>query len=281
MSGALFLCGTPIGNLEDISLRVLRILREADLIAAEDTRHTRKLLSHYDIHTPMVSYSEHNHASRGPELAARMKAGALVALVSDAGMPGISDPGEDLVRLCLRENIPVTSVPGPSALILALASSGLSTRSFVFEGFIPREGGKRKTFLASLSREERTMVIYESPRRLLRTLEDLAEILGDREASLLREGTKIHEENLRGRLSSIRRDLEKRPEVLGECTLVVAGRPAGEIALDPGEMENILRSLLAQGLSRKDAVERASATGVMPRNEIYRIMLSLRPDELK
>lgn len=275
LSGTLFLCGTPIGNLEDISLRVLRILKEADLIAAEDTRHTRKLLSHYDIHTRLISYNEHNHAVRGPEIIEKMKAGLQIALVSDAGMPGISDPGEDLVRLCIRENITVTSVPGPSALLLALASSGLSSRAFVFEGFIPREGKKRKTFLENMALEKRTIVIYESPRRLLKTLDDLAISLGDRQASLMREGTKLHEENLRGRLSEISLELGKRPEVRGECTLVIEGWAGKEKEPDPKELENLLRSLLAEGLSRKDAVARAVEICRMPRNEIYRLMLSL------
>ncbi|MFH0802097.1 MAG: 16S rRNA (cytidine(1402)-2'-O)-methyltransferase [bacterium] len=275
LSGALFLCGTPIGNLEDISLRVLRILKEADLIAAEDTRHTRKLLAHYDIHTKLLSYNEHNHAARGPELIEKMKSGSRVALVSDAGMPGISDPGEELVRLCIREEIPVTAVPGPSAVLLALASSGLSTRAFVFEGFIPRGGGKRKEFLENMALERRTIVLYESPRRLIKTIDEFIGALGDRQASLLREGTKLYEENLRGRLSEICLELGKRPEVRGECTLVIEGRAGEEKEADPQEIENLLRSLLAQGLSRKDAVSRAVEMSRMPRNEIYRLMLSL------
>jgi len=275
LSGALFLCGTPIGNLEDISLRVLRILKEADLIAAEDTRHTRKLLSHYDIHTRLISYNEHNHDVRGPEIIEKMKAGLRIALVSDAGMPGISDPGEDLVRLCIREEISVTAVPGPSAVLLALASSGISTRSFVFEGFIPREGKKRKEFLENLAAERRTIVLYESPRRLIKTIEELIGALGDRQASLLREGTKLYEENLRGRLSEICLELAKRPEVRGECTLVIEGRAVEEKDADPQEIVDLLRSLLEQGLSRKDAVARAVGMSRMPRNEIYRLMLSI------
>ena len=194
MPGRLYLCATPIGNLEDITYRVVRILKEVDLIAAEDTRHTKKLLNHLEINTPLTSYHEHNKATKGPILIEKLKEGLNIALVSDAGTPGISDPGEDLVRLAHENNILVTPVPGASAVISGLIISGLSTRRFAFEGFLPADNKERKERLKKLSKEDRTIVLYEAPHRLSKTLEALYEALGNRKISIIRELTKQYEE---------------------------------------------------------------------------------------
>src|SRR6202158_6415556 len=197
-TGCLSLVATPIGTLEDITLRAIRILKEADVIACEDTRHTHKLLQHYGIKKEMVSYHEHNELTRSPELVIELEQGAKVALVSDAGTPGISDPGHHLVTLCLRHHIPVVPIPGPSASIAALAASGLPTEKFLFVGFLPSRAGARRKALDALKSEPRMIVLYEAPHRLVETLADAAEILGPRTAVVAREITKIHEEFLRG-----------------------------------------------------------------------------------
>ena len=194
MAGTLYVCATPIGNLEDITLRVLRILKEADLIAAEDTRHTRGLLEHFDIHTPLTSYHEHNKEEKGPWLADQLAEGKSIALVSDAGMPAISDPGEPLVALCRTRGIPVTVLPGPCALVTALAGSGFPGRQFCFEGFLPADKKERRERLAALTDETRTMILYEAPHRIKKTLAELAEALGgDRLMMVCRELTKQYE----------------------------------------------------------------------------------------
>lgn len=219
----LYLVPTPIGNLEDLTLRALRILREVDLIACEDTRTSAKLLRHYGITTPTTSYHAHNEARKAAELVARMEAGARVALITDAGTPGISDPGFYLVRECLRRRIPVVALPGPTAFVPALAASGLPTDRFVFEGFLPVKKGRQKR-LAELAAEPRTIVLYESPHRLLRTLDDLARALGEeRPAVVARELTKAFEEFARGTLRTLHAYYAAQPRVRGELVLVVAG----------------------------------------------------------
>src|SRR6202045_1994927 len=204
LAPGLYLVGTPIGNLEDITLRALRVLKEADLIACEDTRQTQKLLQHYAIHKEMVSYHAHNELMRAPELVIQLEEGAQVALVSDAGMPVVSDPGHRLVVLCLRHHIPVVPIPGPSAFVAALAASGLPTDEFLFVGFLPPRAGAPRKALEALKDEPRALVLYEAPHRLAETLEDAADILGSRPAVVAREVTKIHEEFLRGSLAELR-----------------------------------------------------------------------------
>jgi 16S rRNA (cytidine1402-2'-O)-methyltransferase len=220
--GRLFVVSTPIGNLEDITLRALRVLREVHLIAAEDTRHTRKLLAHFDIHTPLSSFYQHRQFSQAPALVRRLLGGASLALVTDAGTPGISDPGAVLVRLAIEAGIEVTPVPGPAAATTLLSVSGLDTHAFVFEGFLPIKPGRKRRVLEGLARERRTLVFYESPHRLAKTLALMLEVLGDRPAAVGRELTKVFEEITRGRLSAaLERYREK--TVKGELTIAVAG----------------------------------------------------------
>src|SRR5207237_436477 len=222
-SGCLYLVGTPIGNLEDITLRALRILKEVAQVACEDTRHTQKLLTHYDIHKPLVSYHEHNELTRAPELVVALERGAKIALVSDAGMPLVSDPGHRLVTLCLRHHVPVVPIPGPSALLASLSASGLPSEEFLFVGFLPARSGGRRRALERLRIEERTIILYEAPHRVEECITDAMEILGDRPACLAREVTKPPEEFVRGKLSEIAAALEQRPARV-ELTLVI-GRP--------------------------------------------------------
>src|SRR5215468_11657420 len=201
--GCLYLVGTPIGNLEDITLRAIRILKESSQIACEDTRHTQKLLSHFDIQKPLISYHEHNELTRAPELVLAMEQGAKIALVSDAGTPLVSDPGHRLVTLCLRHHIPVVPVPGPSALLASLSASGLPGEEFLFVGFLPARSGERRRALERLRIEDRTIILYEAPHRVAECVREAREILGDRPACLAREVTKLHEEFIRGKLSEI------------------------------------------------------------------------------
>src|SRR3989441_6082892 len=209
--GCLYLVGTPIGNLEDITLRALRILKEVDQIACEDTRHTQKLLTHYDIHKPLVSYHEHNELTRAPELVVALEQGAKIALVSDAGMPLVSDPGYRLVTLSLRHHLPVVPIPGPSALLAALSASGLPNDEFLFAGFLPARSGERRRALERLRIEDRTIIFYEAPHRIEETLSEALEILGDRPACLAREVTKLHEEFRRASLSGLLASLAGKP----------------------------------------------------------------------
>ncbi len=224
--GRLFVVSTPIGNLEDITLRALRVLREADLIAAEDTRHTRKLLAHFDLHTPLTSFYQHQQFRQAPGLVRRLQEGASVALVTDAGTPGVSDPGAVLVRMALEAGIEVTPVPGPAAAIALLSVSGLDTHAFVFEGFLPVKAGRKRRVLAALAREPRTLVFYESPHRLAKTLALMLEVFGDRPAAVGRELTKVFEEITRGTLAAALERYRDRA-VKGELTIAVAGSPGG------------------------------------------------------
>src|SRR6266478_2543503 len=220
---SLYLVATPIGNLEDITLRALRVLKEVDLIACEDTRQTLKLLSHYGIQTRLVSYHEHNEMTKASELVVDLEGGAKIALVTDAGMPGISDPGFRLIALAIRHHVPVVPIPGASAFLAALVASGLPTDSFRFSGFLPAKSGQRRKLLESVRESPRTQVFYEAPHRLLETLSDVSEILGDaRHVVVAREVTKIHEEFLRGRAGVILEQLKARGDVKGEITLLIA-----------------------------------------------------------
>lgn len=274
MSGTLYLCATPIGNLEDISFRVLNLLRSCDLIAAEDTRHTLKLLNHFEITTPMVSYHEHNKQSKGPYLIEKLKKGTSIALVTDAGMPAISDPGEDLVRLCYENEIPVTVAPGPSAVITALALSGMPTRRFLFEGFLPTEKKERRMVIASLEKETRTILLYEAPHHLIATLKELAECLGNRRAACIRELTKKYEEVRKGGLEELLSFYQENPPK-GEFVVVIEGQ-SKEI-LRQREIENWeklsieehMTQYLEQGMNEKDAMKQTAKDRGVSKREIY------------
>ncbi len=274
-SGCLYLVATPIGNLEDITLRALRILREADQIACEDTRHTQKLLTHYDIHKPLVSYHEHNEMTRAPELVVAMEQGQQIALVSDAGMPLVSDPGYRLVTLCLRHHIPVVPVPGPSALLASLSASGLPNEEFLFAGFLPSRSGERRRALERLRIEERTIILYEAPHRLDECLADALEILGDRPACLAREVTKLHEEFRRGKLSDLAASLEERP-ARGEITLLVGPPEANtsKLADTSQSLAERVDELIRQAkLDRKEALKLAAKERGLTRRAAYNQLL--------
>ena len=268
-AGTLHVVATPVGHLDDVTLRAIRVLREVDLVACEDTRQTAKLLRAHGIATPTTSYFEHNERSKGEGILRVLRAGRSVALVSDAGTPGISDPGYRLVRDARAEGIPVVPVPGPSAVLAALSVSGLPTDRFLFVGFLPPRAGARRRALTELIDVGPTLVFYESPRRLIAALSDMAEILGDREAFLCREATKLHEEYLPGRLGELQHLLAGRGEVRGEVTVVVAG--AGSRRETPGgEPEALYAQLVAEGRTRREAVKEAARRLGLPAREVYR-----------
>lgn len=270
--GCLYIVGTPIGNLEDITLRALRILKEVDLIACEDTRHTQKLLSHYNIAKTLVSYHEHNEMTRSSELLIQLEQGAKIALVSDAGMPLVSDPGYRLVTLCVRHKIPVVPVPGPSAMLAALAAAGLPNEEFLFVGFLPQRSGERRRMLERLRIEERTMIFYEAPHRVAESIADAQEILGDRPACIAREVTKLHEEFLRGKLSQLAESLAERP-ARGEITLVV-GTSEPSVSTRQADFSQSLsdrvEELIRQAkLDRKEALKLAAKERGITRRTAY------------
>ena len=280
-AAGLYVVATPIGNLEDITLRALRTLSGVALIAAEDTRHTSRLLSHFGIRTPLISCHEHNERQRTTELIGKIRDGAAVALVSDAGTPSVSDPGYRLVSAALEAHIDVIPIPGVSAAITALSASGLATDSFVFAGFAPKGSGRRKTLLQSLADEPRTLLFYESPHRILAFLDDLQHVLGDRPAVLARELTKVHEEFIRGPLSHIRSVLAARATVKGECTLLVGGKSVTDDPAPTG-LDAALREALAEPGARLSAVVRQVAARLgLPRKQVYAAALALqgRPDD--
>ena len=274
--GSLYLVGTPIGNLEDITLRALRILKEVDQIACEDTRHTQKLLTHYDIHKPLVSYHEHNETTRAPELLDALQRGAKIALVSDAGMPLVSDPGSCLVALCLENQIPVVPIPGPSAVLASLAGSGLPNEEFLFVGFLPARSGERRRALERLLFEERTIIFYEAPHRIAETISEAREILGDRPACLAREITKVHEEFRRGSLSQLATSLETRP-AKGEITLLIGAEAPGGPSAGGKSFATAAQSLAQRveelvrhaHLDRKEALKLAAKERGLSRRAAY------------
>jgi len=272
----LYIVGTPIGNLEDMSHRAVRVLQSVDLIAAEDTRHTGKLLHHFQITTPQVSYHEHNRISRLPDLLARLNQGQAIALVSDAGMPGISDPGYELVRACAEAAIPVVPIPGPSAAIAALTASGLPSDRFVFEGFLPTKPSARRAHLESLKAETRTLIFYEAPHRLRATLQDLLILGEDRQIVLARELTKLHEQIWRGTLAAAIAFYQER-EPQGEYTLVVAGATVSQPVLSDEALLAELQRFMQAGLSRSEASRQLAQQTALPRRHIYQLALSL-PD---
>jgi 16S rRNA (cytidine1402-2'-O)-methyltransferase len=270
-SPVLYVVATPIGNLEDITLRALRVLREADLIACEDTRHTRKLLEHYGIATSTISYHEHNEAQRAAELVEKLKAGACIALVSDAGMPGISDPGYRVIALAIASNIPVVPVPGASAAVAALAASGLPTDAFRFGGFLPAKKGQRRKALEQVRESAVTEVFYEAPHRLAECLEDVVEVLGpDRPLVVAREITKLHEEFLRGPASEVLAAV-KGGAVRGEITLLIGKAEAGAPRAAPaGIGERLAQIMREQGLDEKAALKLVARELGIARSEAYR-----------
>ena len=283
-AGCLYLVGTPIGNLEDITLRALRILKEVDQIACEDTRHTQKLLNHYEIHKPLISYHEHNEMTRAPELVLALEQGAKIALVSDAGMPLVSDPGYRLVTLCLRHHVPVVPIPGPSALVASLAASGLPNEEFLFVGFLPARGGERRRALERLRIEDRTIILYEAPHRIAESVADALEILGDRPACLAREVTKLHEEFRRGKLSELAGSLEKNP-ARGEITLLIGPTEAADARAHADSTQSLaarVEELMRQvKLDRKEALKLAAKERGLTRHAAYDQMLESKssPDK--
>jgi 16S rRNA (cytidine1402-2'-O)-methyltransferase len=269
LAATLYLIATPIGNLEDITLRALRILREeAALIACEDTRQTRKLLDHFEIRKPLISYHEHNEAARSEELTEALERGESVALVSDAGTPLVSDPGYRVVTAAIERGFPVVPVPGPSAVLAALAASGLPTDQFRFIGFLPAKATARRNMLQELVSEPGTVVCYESPHRILECLSDVAEILGDRPVVLARELTKVHEEFLRGTARAIRSQLEQRGSVRGEITLVIGRSTERPVIADP--VAEIAR-LQEEGFDRMEAIKTVAKRMGLPKREVYRL----------
>lgn len=279
--GELYLVATPIGNLKDITIRAVEILKEADIIAAEDTRQTLKLLNHFEIKKPLISYHEHNKHESGYKLIKKLQEGNKIALVSDAGTPGISDPGEDLVKLCIEEGIDVFSCPGPVAGIYALTVSGLSTSKFVFEGFLERDGKGRKEDLLRLKRETKTMILYEAPHRLKKTLRDLIEAVGNRKVAICRELTKKHEEVLRFTLEEAEKYYnEKSPK--GEYVLILEGLTKEEINREKEEMyENIsivdhIIKYINEGMSKKEAIKMVAKERGLPKSEVYKESLEIK-----
>jgi 16S rRNA (cytidine1402-2'-O)-methyltransferase len=268
MPGLLYLVATPIGNLEDITYRAVRLLGEADVIACEDTRQTHKLLERYAIHKPTVSYHEHNEAERTADLVGRLLGGANVALVSDAGMPLVSDPGYRLVRAAIEAGVTVIPVPGPSASLTALAASGLATDAFHFGGFLPPKAGQRARMLESLAGEEATLVFYEAPHRILETLEAIETTLGARPVVVARELTKIHEEFLRGTAAEVRAQLAARDSVKGEITLLIGKAEAPPP--DDTPLEEAVEALIREGVPRMDAIKQVARRRGLSKREVYK-----------
>jgi 16S rRNA (cytidine1402-2'-O)-methyltransferase len=272
MSGLLYLVATPIGNLEDITYRAVRILSEADLIACEDTRQSRKLLDHYNIHKPTISYHDHNEAERTEDLTARLINGSVIALVSDAGIPLVSDPGYRLVRAAVEAGVPVVPIPGPSASLTALAGSGLPTDAFYFGGFLPAKPGQRAQLLETLAESQATLIFYEAPHRILEALEAIESVLGARPIVVARELTKIHEEFLRGTAASIRAELESRESVKGEITLLIG--KATEPPADNRPVDQAVNALIHDGMPRMDAIKLVARRRGLSKREVYDQLLN-------
>ena len=286
MQGKLYLCATPIGNLEDITLRVLRTLKEADLIAAEDTRHSIKLLNHFDIKTPMTSYHEFNKVEKARYLVDKMREGTNVALITDAGTPGISDPGEELVRQCYEAGIEVTSLPGPAACITALTISGMATRRFAFEAFLPSDKKEKQEIFEELKKETRTIILYEAPYRLVRTLSELLENLGDRRISVCRELTKTHETVFRTTVSEALSYYET-VEPRGECVLVIEGKNRLEIqqeqerSWEAVSIEEHMKRYLDGGTDKKEAMKLVAKDRGMKKRDVYQYLLNAGKEALE
>jgi 16S rRNA (cytidine1402-2'-O)-methyltransferase len=275
MSASLYVCATPIGNLEDITLRAVRVLKECGLIAAEDTRHTKKLLDRHQIKTPLTSYHKFNIRQKTSFVLNKIKEGKSVALVSDAGMPGISDPGEELIAEAIKEGINVIPIPGPSAFVTALAVSGLSTGKFLFQGFLPSKKSERVEMLNGLRGEDATLIFYEAPHRIVETLEDMKEVLGNRNVVAAREITKKFEEFVRGNISeALTRFRASKPK--GEFVLLVEGSPEKKERPDAGSLGQALKELIKLGVSKKDLVRIFSVHSGLTRNELYDMVLNIQ-----
>lgn len=278
MPGKLYLCATPIGNLEDITMRVLRTLKEADVIAAEDTRNSIKLLNHFQIKTPMTSYHEYNKIEKARTLIEKMQQGQNIALITDAGTPGISDPGEELVRMCYEEGIEVTSLPGASACITALTLSGLPTRRFCFEAFLPKDKKEKQEILRELNNETRTIILYEAPHRLVRTLRELLDALGERRITVCRELTKKHETAFSTTLSQAAAFYEK-TEPKGECVLVLEGRSREEMKEEAIQswleisIEEHMQHYLSQDMDKKSAMKQVAKDRGISKRDVYQALL--------
>ena len=278
MAGTLYLCATPIGNLEDITYRVLRTLKEVDLIAAEDTRNSIKLLNHFDIQTPMTSYHEFNKIDKAYQLVGKLKEGKNIALITDAGTPGISDPGEDIVRICYEEGIEVTSLPGAAACITALTMSGRPTRRFCFEAFLPKDKKERAAVLEELKNETRTIIIYEAPHHLLKTVRELMDVLGDRELTICRELTKKHEEKIQTTFSSLLSYYEER-EPRGEYVLVICGKSREEIikqqqsTWEEMSIEEHMAHYESRGIDHKEAMKLVAKDRGVSKRDIYQYLV--------
>ena len=270
----LYICGTPIGNLEDMTYRVVRVLSEVDLIAAEDTRQSVKLLNHFDIKTPLTSYYEHNKDVKGPQLIKLLQEGKDIALVTDAGMPGISDPGEDLIKLCYENNVPVTVVPGPTAVVTALVLSGLNSRSYIFEGFLPRNKKQRAEVLERLVDESRTTVFYEAPHHLVDTLDSIYKTVGDRNIAVARELTKKHETVNRGAVGEVL-EYFKENEPKGEFVLLLEGKDKEKIkedkiaSFEEMTIEEHFNMYIEQGMSEKDAMKQVAKDRGIGKRDVY------------
>jgi len=274
--GVLYVVATPIGNREDITLRALDILREVDLIAAEDTRKSGSLLAHYQIKNRLISFHEHNEKKRTAELIGKLLDGMTIALVSNAGTPLVSDPGYRLIEAAIANKITVTPIPGVTAATAAMSVSGLPTDSFVFIGFAPKKKGKRLKFLTELTAELRPLIFYESPKRILSLMEEIISCMGDRNAMLAREMTKLHEEFVRGTVSQILKTIKARPAVKGECTLLVSGRQALE-QIDPEIVKTEIKAALQNGQNSLSQIARAMAKKYgLPKNEVYDLALKIR-----
>ncbi len=278
MQGKLYLCATPIGNLDDITLRVLNTLKEVDLIAAEDTRHSIKLLNHFDIKTPMTSYHEFNKVEKARYLVEKMKEGTNIALITDAGTPGISDPGEELVRQCYEAGIELTSLPGPAACITALTISGMATRRFAFEAFLPMDKKEKARILQELKEETRTIILYEAPHRLVSTLTELKEALGDRRISICRELTKKYETVFRTTFEAAL-EFYQTEEPKGECVIVVEGKDPEEIKKEEEAswtsipIEEHMKQYLKTGMDRKSAMKQVAKDRGISKREVYQYLL--------
>ena len=278
MAGTLYLCATPIGNLEDITFRVLRTLKEVDLIAAEDTRNSIKLLNHFEIKTPMTSYHEFNKIEKAYQLVAKLKEGQNIALITDAGTPGISDPGEDIVRICYEEGVSVTSLPGAAACITALTMSGRPTRRFAFEAFLPRDKKERAAVLEELKNETRTIIIYEAPHHLVKTITELMNALGDRELTVCRELTKKHEEKRQTTFSELL-EYSKEHEPRGEYVLIICGRDREELVKEQQatwesmSLEEHMQLYEAQGISHKEAMKLVAKDRGISKRDVYQALL--------
>lgn len=278
MAGKLYLCATPIGNLEDITYRVLRILNEVDLIAAEDTRHSIKLLNHFDIKTPMTSYHEYNKVDKAKYLVRELQSGKNIAIITDAGTPGISDPGEELVRQCIDAGVEVSSVPGPAACITALTMSGQATRRFAFEAFLPADKKERALILSELKDETRTIIIYEAPHHLVKTLKDLYEVLGERSITLCKELTKLHERAEKTTLTALIEKYENE-EPKGEHVLVIAGKTFEEKREESIQsfmemsIEEHMNIYLEKGMDKKEAMKAVAKDRGVSKRDIYDALL--------